>query len=642
MTSFGFMISGKKTLERKPRFRGSKTTASDSATPPPPPSPAGLQTTVPNDYLSERKRTEELIAQLNRAQAILTEIDRAIVHIPDRQKLLDQVCRIAVEAGGFKLAWVGMIASDGSVQPVAQAGATGYVNGIRLTTHNEPEGCGPIGMAIRLNRPVVIEDADQDPRMSPWRQRLRQFGLRYCAAFPIQVAGKVVGSFQVYAPRPHFFDERELNLLTQMSQDVSFALTAINDAAARKQAEAALRDVSELNQHIIASASDGMFVYDCDLKCLIWNPAMERLTERSASQVIGRRLFEVFPFLKQTEIKKRIERTLSGQPSPEVEILLHPPHLGRSVWISDTLSAIRNAGGKIIGGMSIVHDITERKKAEAALHDANELNQQMITSAKEGIVVFSRDLKCLVWNPIMEKLMGKPAAEVLGKRPLEVFPGLQANGVLKRLQQVLAGDPCPDVELPLFPPHSDRPVWISDTTTALRNPSGEIKGGMTIVRDITQRKQADKRIIQLSRVQAILAGIDRAIVHINDRQKLLDEICRVAVEEGGFKLAWIGMVAPDGTVQPVAKAGLTAYLEGVRVVIHDEPEGRGAVGRAIREGRQIVIEGADQDPLMAPWHDRLRKSGLRYIAAFPIRISGKIVGPSKSMRPMPISLMKTK
>jgi PAS domain S-box-containing protein len=197
---------------------------------------------------------------------------------------------------------------------------------------------------------------------------------------------------------------------------------------------------------------------------------------------------------------------------------------------------------------------------------------------------------------------------------------------LKRLERLLAGDPCPDIEFPLHPPNSDRVVWISDTSTALRNAKGEVTGGMSIVRDITQRKLAEERIVQLSRVQAILAGIDRAIVHINDRQKLLDEVCRVAVAEGGFKLAWVGMVAPDGTVQPVARAGVTAYLEGLRVVIRDEPEGRGAVGRAIREGRQFVVEGADQVPLMAPWHDRLRKFGLRYVAAFPIRISGKIVG----------------
>jgi two-component system sensor kinase FixL len=191
--------------------------------------------------ISERKRAEERIAQLNRVQTINAGIDRAILHIPDRQKLLDEVCRVAVDKGGFKLAWIGMVAPEGSVQPVAQAGATGYLEGIRVVTHDVLEGRGPVGMAIRENRPVVIEDIDQSARMAPWRDRARQFGLHYVAAFPIRIAGKVAGSFQVYAPRADFFDEHELGLLTQVSDDISFALTALSDLTARKQAEEALR-----------------------------------------------------------------------------------------------------------------------------------------------------------------------------------------------------------------------------------------------------------------------------------------------------------------------------------------------------------------------------------------------------------------
>jgi PAS domain S-box-containing protein len=583
-----------------------------------------LQATVRD--ITERKRAEERIAKLNRARAILAGIDRAIVRIPDRQKLLDEVCRVAVESGGFKLAWVGMVAPDGTVQPVARAGATGYLDGVRVVAGDEPEGRGPTGTAIRENRPVVIEEADRDPRMIPWHDRLRQFGLRYIAAFPIHIAGKVTGSLQVYAPTAHFFDEHELGLLTQMSDDVSFALTAISDLAARRQAEDALHDAVELNRQMIAGATDGILVYDCDLKCLIWNAALEKLTETSASQVLGKRLFDVFPFLLQTEIKERIARTLAGQPCHEVEILLHPPHLGRPVWISDTLSAIRNARGEIIGGMSIIRDITARKQAEAALHEASELNRQMIASAKDGISVFDREMKYLVFNPAMEKITSTPASEVLGKRIFDAFPFLQATDLMKRLEQTLAGETCAEQEVLLHPPHTGRPIWISDTCSALRNARGEIVGGMSIIRDITDRKQAEGRIAKLSRVQTIMASIDRAIVHIGDRQKLLDEICRVAVEEGGFKLAWVGMAAPDGTVRPVAKAGATEYLDSGRVVVHDVPEGHGPTGTAIRENRPVVVEEADQDPRLSPWHEHLRKFGMRYIAAFPIRIAGKVVG----------------
>jgi PAS domain S-box-containing protein len=192
--------------------------------------------------ITERKRTEERITQLNRMQTILADIDRAIIHTPDQQKLLKEVCQVAVQGGGFKLAWIGMVSTDGSVQPVAMAGTTGYLDGFRaVVSGDEPEGRGPVGMAIRENRPVVVEDIEKSSQTTSWLDRARQFGLRYVAAFPIHIAGRVVGAFTVYATAAGCFDENELALLTQVSDEISYALTALSDLAARKQAEEALR-----------------------------------------------------------------------------------------------------------------------------------------------------------------------------------------------------------------------------------------------------------------------------------------------------------------------------------------------------------------------------------------------------------------
>ena len=197
--------------------------------------------------ITERKRAEERIAQLNRVQAILGGVDHAIVHIADQQNLLDEICRVAVEIGGFKLAWIGMVSPDGLVQPVAKAGAIEYLEGIHVATRaDEPEGRGPTGTAIRENRPVEIVDIDCDARMSPWRDRALRLALHYVVVFPLLIAGKVMGSFQVYATGASFFDENELNLLTQVSEDISYALTAIDDATRRKRAE---QDVLEIAGH---------------------------------------------------------------------------------------------------------------------------------------------------------------------------------------------------------------------------------------------------------------------------------------------------------------------------------------------------------------------------------------------------------
>ncbi len=206
---------------------------------------------IAHENITARKRTEERLAQLNRVQTILAGIDRAIVHVPDQQKLLDEVCRVAVDKGGFKLAWIGMVSTEGAVHPVAQAGATAYLDGIRIVVHDAPDGRGPVGTAIRENRAVVIADVDRDARMAPWHDRAQQFGLHYVAAFPIRIANEVAGAFQVYAQRADFFDQNELSLLTQVSDDISFALTAIADLTARKRLEQEVLEISAREQRRI-------------------------------------------------------------------------------------------------------------------------------------------------------------------------------------------------------------------------------------------------------------------------------------------------------------------------------------------------------------------------------------------------------
>ena len=271
-------------------------------------------------------------------------------------------------------------------------------------------------------------------------------------------------------------------------------------------------------------------------------------------------------------------------------------------------------------------DISERKQAEIDLFNVSQFNQQIIAGAKEGIIVYGRDLKYQVWNPFMEQLTGISAAEVLGKHPLEIFPFLQTTGVLAQLESVLAGKSAETLEFCFPATRNGNSGWVADTNSPLRNEHGDITGIIGIVTVITERKLAEARIARLDHVKSLLMGVDHAIVHLADQDALLNEVCRVAVEPGGFKLAWIGMVTPAGAVQPVAQAGAIRYLKGICIVARDEPEGRGAVGTAIRENRVVVIEDVQLSSHMKPWQERLREFGLNNLVAFPIRTEGQVVG----------------
>ncbi len=137
------------------------------------------------------------------------------------------------------------------------------------------------------------------------------------------------------------------------------------------------------------------------------------------------------------------------------------------------------------------------------------------------------------------------------------------------------------------------------------------------------------RLERLHRIQQALSVISQAIVRLPDRAELSARICQALVATGGFRLAWFGWHDPaTGRLRPAASSGEEAgrLEQSVVSVSADEPEGRGPAGTAFRRGTPVVSNDLLGDPLTRPWHERLRRRGLRSGGAFPIREQGVVVG----------------
>src|SRR5260370_32346204 len=120
----------------------------------------------------ERKRAEEKLARLNRTLQTLYQCNQALVRATEENELLRSVCRILVEVGGLRMAWVGYVEfdEDKTDRPVAQAGyVDGYLDGVNITWADTERGRGPMGTAIRTNTASWNNDILTDPKMVPWR-----------------------------------------------------------------------------------------------------------------------------------------------------------------------------------------------------------------------------------------------------------------------------------------------------------------------------------------------------------------------------------------------------------------------------------------------------------------------------------------
>ena len=176
-----------------------------------------------------RFRAETRVAIVSRLYLLLSKVNEAIVRARDQATLFQEICRIAVEEGRFKMAWVGMVDAQGdAVKAVAQYGLEkGYLERISISFREGPESRGPTGTAVREDRFDICNDIANDPRMAPWREEALQRGYRSSGSFPLRVDSKVVGSLTMYAGEPGFFTGEEVRLLESLAQDVSFAMESL-------------------------------------------------------------------------------------------------------------------------------------------------------------------------------------------------------------------------------------------------------------------------------------------------------------------------------------------------------------------------------------------------------------------------------
>jgi len=219
-----------------------------------------------------------------------------------------------------------------------------------------------------------------------------------------------------------------------------------------------------------------------DYRIIEVNPAFEQLTGRPADQWIGKPFSAVRPGLRK-ELSDLLARVaLSGQSE---ELQSHDAATAR--YVSIRLSRVGPAWV-----MAMIEDVTERRRAEAAIRERNAFIETIIASVGEGLIVYDRELRVTVWNPRMEHLTGLSAEEVLGRRGVDAFPEVMAAGIGRDLEQALAGDVPAPREFEYTVPATGRHGWVVQENQPHKGANDEIVGVVSSVVDITAQHEMDE------------------------------------------------------------------------------------------------------------------------------------------------------
>ena len=178
--------------------------------------------------------------RLTRALILLSKCNSTLIRASNEQDLLVNICQLAIDVGGYRMAWVGFAQNDvtKSVYPVAQAGSGDeYLDSVDISWANTERGFGPVGTAIREKIAIVNQDVLNNPLFTPWRNAALNCGFQSSIALPLIVNNKVLGALVIYASEPYAFNQEEVSLLEELANDLAFGIETLRMRVKHNAAE---------------------------------------------------------------------------------------------------------------------------------------------------------------------------------------------------------------------------------------------------------------------------------------------------------------------------------------------------------------------------------------------------------------------
>jgi PAS domain S-box-containing protein len=400
-----------------------------------------------------------------------------------------------------------------------------------------------------------------------------------------------------------------------------------HDITERVQAEETLRKSQQLLEKTFASLDEAVFVVDPTTRSIIaCNSAAERTFGYDEKEMIG----------KNTEFL-HVDRTMYERFGQELFPVLDADGVFRtgfqmrrkdgSIFFTEhTVTEILDDSGHRTGVVSVVRDITERKRVEEALRESEERYRSLFSGVPVGLYRTTPGGQIMDANPALVQMLGYPDLDSL----LEVNatdPYVNAED-RRRWQALMEREGMvPGFEAQLR--RRDGTIICGrDSARAIRDGEGRVLYYQGAVEDITERKRAEEALYQRADDLAALYEISQVFLGHLDTEVIIEGMCRLAVERFGLKMAWVGLVVEGSfDVRPAFAYGFEeGYLDSIRVTWDDSPAGRGPTGTAIRTGQATAMNHIESDSTYAPWREAAQARGYRSSAALPLCHGEQILG----------------
>ena len=479
---------------------------------------------------SHQSAINKELRRLNRALHALSACNQALAQAGSEQELVQQICDIIVQAGGYRMAGIAYAQQDEekTVRPMAHAGhGSGYLDQIAPKWSDTPEGRGAAGTAIRENRICVIADTANDPRFAPWREAAIQRGCASVIALPLRVAGLAFGVLAIYSQQVDAFEKSEVELLSEMANNLAFGITAIRSQEEGRRATAALKEAEAKYRQLVEQVPAISYVAEAGAQgCFRYlSPQVKTILGYRPEDCLADPLFwwdhlnpDDYPIALMEDTWEE------GRPF-QVEYRMRRQD-GHEVWLRDEAVIILDpqTGRRLTRGMLI--DITERKRAEEALRESEERYRSFVERSSEGIfrmeynppvpcdlpipeqlVLGRRNGYLAECNDALARMYGRSSAQELMGKPLSDFLVLNDPVTREFMEEFIrAGYRATDQESREIDSHGVKKIFRN--TMAGIVVDGQWVRTWGITRDVTERVHLEEQLRNAQQLEAIgrLAG----------------------------------------------------------------------------------------------------------------------------------------
>lgn len=244
-----------------------------------------------------------------------------------------------------------------------------------------------------------------------------------------------------------------------------------------------------------------------------------------------------------------------------------------------------------------------------------------------GMAILSPETQqWILVNDRLCQILGYSKEELQKRTWLEIIPAEDRAKNLQQYEEMIRGER-ESFEMDTRFTHKDGSLVFAHVDIRCQhNERGTKKLAFATFEDITVRQRQEQELKTTTRLYQVMSSISQAIVRHGNQPELFNAACEIAVRDGGFCMAWIGVLQPDGQIIPVAHAGNAGdYLENLHISLSDT-DSTGPTATALREGRYMICTDIATDPRMAPWRERALALGFSASAAFPLRVNGATHG----------------